>query len=95
MQIVVDPMLLDRSGRFSTPFTRQTEWCVRLRNKLTPKGNGSILEALMCSQYLLPSVVRLGRNSFRFLSQLLGLGAVNSEHRRKPKKATVNAAQYI
>ena len=57
----------------------------------TPKRNGSVLAALMCSRYPLPSVVRSEHNSVRSFLQLLMLGVVNSEHQRKPKKARVNA----
>ena len=90
-----DALDLERAMYFSNAFTGQTEWCDRLRNRSTPKRNGSVLDSLMCSQYPLLSIVRLERKSVQSLSKWLGLGAVYSEHRRKPNKTVVNAAQYI
>ena len=96
-RITVDPMLQiwNQAMYFSNAFTGQTEWCDRLRNRSTPKQNGSVLDSSMCSRYPLLSIVRWERKSVRSLSKWLGLGAVYFEHRRKPNKTVVNAAQYI
>ena len=46
---VSDALDLERAMYFSNAFTGQTEWCDGLRNRSTPKRNGSVLDFLMCS----------------------------------------------
>ena len=56
-----DALDLERAMYFSNAFTGQTEWCDRLRNRSTPKQNGSVLDSSMCSRYPLLSITEESR----------------------------------